>query len=238
MEWNLQELSALVESRFGTEQKEQVVPLLNTVDKKFKIARYHEAEFNRLEEQYFNGNEGENYIKAIDYVFGIVTKDDSVQSFVNACFIAEANLIAYSHSIHSIFDILGQITIESLNIRKLFKPTQNIYLHTVKEKLKTENIAPDVVWAIEEALNDSSCNYLKAFVNINKHLNILYMPHTVLMKPENEQFYGLRIDQFSYKGETYQSKWGKKFVTQESDKIFEQHVKIGNSLNETLRKMI
>lgn len=237
MKWNLQELSTLVEEKFGAGQEKKLIPLLNTVDKKFKIARYHEAEFEKLEGQYFKDDEATNFEKAIGYVFGIVTKDESTLSFLNDCFVAEANLIAYSHSIHSIFDILGQIIIKSLKIEKLFTPTQNIYLHTAKEKLKSENIAPGLVLAIEESVNNPACQYLKAFVNINKHLNLLYMPHSVLMEPEDEQFYGLRVDQFSYKEQIYQSKWAKTFVTIDSDIIFEQHVRIGNSLNNALREL-
>jgi hypothetical protein len=235
VKWDLLELSDLVDKKHGSIQKKILEPFSNSIGRKFEIARYHSFEFRRLTNKYFTTDKLLNYQRAVGFIFDRFNKDETALAYFNDCFISEANVVAYSQSIHSIFDILGQTIIAALNIDHFFNPTKDIYLSTVKKKLDNNKLANDIVVQIENAINSEPFKYLRAFVNTNKHLCLLEMPHTVLMSTEEEIPYGIRIAQFNYHKDSYQQKWAKIFVIDEFEEIAKQIVGIGNSINDYLR---
>lgn len=235
MSWNLEQLAELAVKRHGAKQKDLLQPLLNSVGRKFEIARYHSIESNRLIDQYFESDKFENYNKALRFIFDRKNGDDEAVKFFKDAFIAEANIVAYSQSIHSSYDILGQIIIKALNIAHLFAPKQNIYLYTVKNKLINTNIAHDIVTQIESATNCEAYRYLRAFVNTNKHLCLVSMPHTVGMSAEEETSHGIRIDSFIYDDENFPQRWARDFVTKDFIELSEGIVRVGNAINYCLQ---
>ncbi|GAM10435.1 hypothetical protein OR1_02724 [Geobacter sp. OR-1] len=235
MAWDFEELKVLVENKHGAGQSNLLDPLLNSLWRKLEIARYHSIESRRLTEQYFGDDSFENYNKAFRYIFDRINGDEEARKFFQDAFIAEANIVAYSQSMHSAFDILGKVIIESLKIDHMFHANQNIYLFTVKNKLKHHGIANNIVTEIETAINNDSYKYLRAFVNVNKHLCLLRIPHTVEMNAASEIPFGMKIEPFLYENEHFQEKWARYFVTEEFNEISESIVKIGNSINDHLK---
>lgn len=235
MKWDFEELTQSVINRHGREQAEVLGPLLNSVGRKFQIARYHSVESKRLIDQYFGSDTFENYDKAIDFIFERGNGDEEIIRFYNDAFISEANVVAYSQAIHSAYDIIGQIIIVAFNVGHLFQPKQNIYLHTVKKKLISRGLANDVIAQIGAALNCEHYRYLRAFVNTNKHLCLLSMAHTVEMNAEEETPFGIQINSFRYEEEIFPKKWATNFVTEDFRTLSERIVSVGNSVNDFLR---
>lgn len=235
MKWDFEEITQSVIKKHGPQQAEVLGPLLNSVGRKFQIARYHSVESKRIIDQYFGSNSFENYDKAIGFIFDRGNGDEEITRFYKDAFISEANVVAYSQAIHSAYDIIGQIIIVAFNIGHLFQPGQNIYLHTVKKKLISRGLANNVVARIEAALNCEPYQYLRAFVNTNKHLCLLSIAHTVEMDAEEETPFGIQINSFRYEEELFPKKWATNFVTEDFRTLSEGIVSVGNSVNDFLR---
>lgn len=237
MAWDFEELKGLVENKHGARQNDSLEPLLNSMARKLEIARYHSIESRRLTEQYFGADVFGNYNKAIRFVFDRINGDEEALKFFQDVFIAEANIVAYSQSLHSAFDILGRVIIESLKIDHMFHANQNIYLFTVKNKLKNHDIANNIVTEIETVINKDTYKYLRAFVNVNKHLCLLRIPHTVEMEATSEIPFGMKIEPFLYDDDRFQEKWARNFVTEEFTELSEHIVIIGNEINNHLKNI-
>lgn len=117
----------------------------------------------------------------------------------------------------------------------MFQQGQNIYLHTVKKKLISKGLANNVVAQIEVALNCKPYQYLRAFVNTNKHLCLLSMAHTVEMDAEEKTPFGIQINSFRYEEELFPKKWATNFVTDDFRTLSEGIIIVGNSVNDFLR---
>lgn len=235
MQWDLEELKTLVGEKQGAKAVTILEPLLNSVGRKFELAKYHSIESRRLIDQYFGDDEFENYNKAIRFIFDRVNKDEEALQFFQDAFIAEANIVAYSHAIHSVFDIIGQILIITLNIGSLFTAKEPIYLSTVKDRMSKKAIAAGVVTEINNASECESFNYLNAFVNTNKHRCLVTMPYIVSMNATDKVPYGIRIDAFTYRDHAYSQKWAGNFVTDEYQDLSGRIVAMGNSINQYLQ---
>lgn len=235
MRWDLEALKTLVRNKQGADVVTTLEPLLNSVGRKFELARYHSIESRRLIDQYFGDDEFENYNKAIRFIFDRVNKDEEALQFFQDAFIAEANIVAYSHAVHSVFDIIGQLLIISLNIGSLFTAKEPVYLSTVRDRMSKRGIADGVVTEINNASECESFKYLNAFVNTNKHRCLVTMPYIVSMDATEKVPYGIRIDSFTYKDHAYDQKWAGVFVTDEYLELSERIVGIGNSINSYLQ---
>lgn len=227
MAWDIIETLGLVEDRHGAAQKKLVEPTLNSVTRKFEIARYHSFESKKLIDKYFGNDAFDNYDKSLRFIFDSINKDEEAMNFYRDAFVSEANIMAYAHTVNSIFDIMGQAIIDSLNIRSLFK--SNIYLFTVLEKLKEKHIAGGVETAVENVINCDQFKYLRAFVNKNKHVSLIKIGHVVTFG--EDAGHGIQIAAFN----GYHTRWAKEFVAEDFQALLEGIIEIGNSINDYLR---
>jgi hypothetical protein len=234
MVWHLEELGELVRQKHGESQNRFIKPLLNSVGRKYDIARYHASESRRLVDQHFTADKLENYTKAVSMIFDRIDGKEDAVNFYYDVFSAEAHIGAYAQVLHSIFDIVGQVIILAFDLSGTFSPKQNIYLYTVKDKLKEVQLAPLVVVEIETALSQEAFQYLSAFVNTNKHRCLVKIPHTVMSNAQEDISHGLKIQSFSFKGKVFPEKWGKQFVGEDFKILAEWLVRIGRAINETL----
>ena len=233
MSWDLKVLAEAVEAKNGREQKEIVEPLLNSAWRKLQIAKYHAIESKQLVESYFQSDEFESYNKAIRFLFERMNGDKEATKFYEDAFLSEAHVVAYSQSLHSTYDIMGQIIMHSLDITRFFKPGSNIYLSTVKSKLQQRNLGAGIVAKIGVCLQNEKFQYLRAFVNTNKHCCLIQMPYTVHAQAEKEKkSHGIKIPAFRYGETVYPEKWATDFVTGDFTDLCNDIIALGISINE------
>jgi hypothetical protein len=229
MSWKINETLELVEYRHGLAQKNIVESVFNSVTRKVEIARYHSFESKALIDKYFGDDVFQNYNKSIRFIFDRINKDEEALSFYKDAFISEAHIVAYSHALHSIYDVMGQAIIDSLNVRELFKGIRNIYIYTVKDILKAKGIAGCVTTSLEEVLQSTEFKYLQSFVNHNKHRCLVKIGHVVKMN--TEEGHGIQIDEF----DGYPARWAQDFTIEDFKVLVEGIIQIGNSINDHLK---
>jgi hypothetical protein len=229
MSWDINETLGLIENRHGSTQKRIVEPIFNSVTRKFEIARYHAFESKALIDKYFGDDIFQNYNKSIRFIFDRINKDEEALAFYKDAFISEAHIVAYSHAIHSVFDVIGQAIIDSLNVRQLFEGIRNIYFYTVKDILKAKGIASCITTSCEEVLQTKEFNYLRSFVNHNKHRCLVKIGHVVKMN--SEEGHGIQIEDF----DGFPSRWAQEFTIDDFKVLVERIIEIGNGINNDLK---
>ena len=171
-------------------------------------------------------------------MFGSVTgnipaevKDKSNEFHKNTA-IAEAHVIAYAHSMMSVIDIMAQVINIALDIKI---DINDVTIFKMKNRVSNYvNIHKE----ISELLNYYEYDYLKAFVNCQKHISLVHSDYCIdaTLHP-NKRSHGLKISCFNYKSKKtnkntqYPNKWAHDFVTDDFTKLESKLLMIGNELN-------
>lgn len=240
--WRLKELEDFVTKKRGRAASEMFEQYLRSISKKLDIAAYHSNESNDLLKEFTTGSDVfKNYTQMFKLSFGLITANISEEEkqrsvdFHFCAFKAEAHVIAYAHAMHSIIDMMAQVINQALG---LGYDVHDVTIYKIRNGVAEFN---SLHKEINELLKYEEYDYLKSFVNCQKH--IILIPATYNFDcniSEGNRSHGLKIPSFSYKNKrdgtikTYQSKWAHDFVREDFVKLRDKILKIGISLNNIL----
>lgn len=223
--WNIKELRELIERKHGSLQLEKLAPHLDSVSWKTVLANYHLYTAKDAFEHFFD-NEEEEYVKAVEL---LISTGEEASSFKEAKLISEANIIAYAQSMHSIADILSHVIFHTFRINEIKE--SDISIKEVNKTLPQGQLKSKVT----RLLGLKEFCYLDAFVNITKHVSLVFSNYHVDLREKSEKEHGVRFNAFSYKNRQFNEKWSDKFLKELSILSY-QYVDIGNEINETFKK--
>lgn len=196
-------------------------PIINSFVWKFFIANYHATESKNIILKLISKSSKKGYVEIAKLIFEGAAGTDKGKQFGIAVFKAEANMIAYAQSIHSLADIYSQIIYVSLNLdKKLEKPIPQMHRSIIKINKAISNI-PEFTKLHSELncfLTSNQFEYLNAYVNTTKHRSLIPVKYSVFFEKKIEPTHCFEIERFNYNGSTYKSKYSKEFI--EADLIF------------------
>jgi hypothetical protein len=103
MKWNLEELKTDVNALYGSQQRERLAIVLNSIAARQLHARFHFQESKRLINESLECRDEQSVLA--DLILG--ADPEAYQKFTTFRMYAEAHVIACVQSLHSISDILG-----------------------------------------------------------------------------------------------------------------------------------
>lgn len=235
LSWNLDEFRELLQRTHDTDTITIVTSFLDSISNKIYIAAYHKRESKRVLDEILGREE---YDSGIDLILEQSSGTERGRNFNIACKCAEANIVAYAQSLHSSIDILGNVIVYGLGLKKLLE-MKRWSIHGVrKEALKLKN-TKNITHNLETLLSSSIYEYIAAYTNSQKHVQHLKMPFTADFGEEGCRA-GIKLAPFEYlnhenKMVPYQTKWADEFF-EESKFVLEGIVTVGNDLSDYLRK--
>jgi len=179
-----------------------------------------------------------DYLNALDYhfeCFGDKNKLDELE--YNKQHI-ETHILSFAVSLYSLSDVIGQIIISSFNVRDSIKPDE-IYLGTACDFIPKECCCKTLRRRINKLFKLNSYQYLKRFVNVQKHVIHIDVPFSFLAEvPDNKISHGMQIKSFKYDGTLIDAKWAITFVKDDFAEVFNTYLEIGCEINTLLRSRL
>ena len=215
MTWHLNELRELVKRRHGDSVATALNPSLNAVALKIAFAKYHADETLANINELLSGTSQDEPTELVKLIFEQATDSDRGKKFRKAQFKAEANIIAFAQSLHSVADIFSQIIFFSLNLQNfsgLKLPKNRLYLGSMVKELERIGQCNSLTSSLNKLLDSDEFDYLNAFVNTTKHISLINSRYTLSFVEEAELCHGMRISEFKYKTKHYVKKWSDKFL--------------------------
>lgn len=234
MNWNLKELFDQVLQRHCKQQADLLKPSLISFMWKLFIAQYHADESKGLIRKLISHSSKEEYVEATKLILEQALGTDKGREFDLALFQAEAHMIAYAQSLHSLADILAQIIYYSLNLDKnLRKPIRERYryLSTVNKAIKNIPQFNKLYLEVNSLLSSDKFSYLNSYVNTTKHRSLIPTTYSVDFVENIDPTHGLKIAEFKDNANLYKAKWAKEFIETDHQFIEEAFVNIGNKIN-------
>ena len=215
-------------------QAELLKPILISFVWKFYIAQYHADESKDIILRLISQPSKEEYIEVVKLIFENASGSDKGKQFRIAIFKAEANMIAYAQSIHSLGDIFAQIIYISLNLDQRLKKPIPLQLRTISKINETITNIPEyrrLHSELNSFLKSGQFKYLNAYVNTTKHRSLIPVNYSVSFTERIEPIHGLKIEGFSYNNDTFKTKYSNELI-EDNLKYFEETYKnIQNELS-------
>jgi len=204
-----------VSQKQGDTQIEILKPFINSFVWKSFIAKYHSEELKDLIRKEISQTSTEEYVEIVKLIFESVAGTEKGNQFDVAVFKAEAHLIAFAQSIHSLGDIFAQIIYTSLNLdTKLKKPIQL--------KLRTISKINECISNIHECrklhselncfLKSDQFKYINAYVNTTKHRSLIPANYSVSFSERIKPMHGFKIAKFSYNDYSFEPKFSNEII--------------------------
>jgi hypothetical protein len=230
MTWNLEQLREDVTFLFGDEQRERLSPSLNSIVDRQTYARFHYQESKRILGEVLNDRDDQAIL--IDLIFG--ADHNAHHEFANRRKFAEAHVVAFLQSLHSLSDILAHAIYFALglNLHKATRlPPKRVYLHKVQALLP----AGEVSVRLQELINHEDYQYLADIVNHSKHRSVIQTPYSVDVTGCDTQPHGLKFAAFVYDDQAYPARWADPFMESEYSRQSALIACIGELLNDLVR---
>jgi hypothetical protein len=208
-----------VSQKHGDTQIVTLKPIINSFIWKSFIAKYHSEELKDIIRQEISQTSTEEYVEIVKLIFESAAGTEKGNQFNVAVFKAEAHLIAFAQSIHSLCDIFAQIIYTSLNLdAKLNRPIQL--------KLRTISRINECISNIDEYrklhselncfIESDQFKYLNAYVNTTKHRSLIPVNYSVSFSEKIKPMHGLKIAKFSYNDYSFDPKFSNELIEEAS----------------------
>ncbi|MBL8373938.1 hypothetical protein [Accumulibacter sp.] len=230
MTWNLEQLREDVTFLFGDEQHECLSPSLNSIVDRQTYARFHYQESKRILGEVLNDRDDQAIL--VDLIFG--ANRNAHHEFASRRKFAEAHVVAFLQSLHSLSDILAHAIYFALglNLHKATRlPPKRVYLHKVQALLS----AGEVSVRLQELINHEDYRYLADIVNCSKHRSVIQTPYSVDVTGCDTQPHGLKFAAFVYDDQAYPARWADPFMESEYNRQSALITCIGELLNDLVR---
>lgn len=230
MTWNLEQLREDVTFLFGDEQHECLSPSLNSIVDRQTYARFHYQESKRILGEVLNDRDDQAIL--VDLIFG--ANRNAHHEFASRRKFAEAHVVAFLQSLHSLSDILAHAIYFALglNLHKATRlPPKRVYLHKVQALLS----AGEVSVRLQELINHEDYRYLADIVNHSKHRSVIQTPYSVDVTGCDTQPHGLKFAAFVYDDQAYPARWADPFMESEYNRQSALITCIGELLNDLVR---
>ncbi len=228
---NTPHLLELVREKFDGHQVDLVKPSLKSVSWKLAQAEFHIKESKKaLNDALPNEVDLAGMLKIAGW-FGGHDKD----KFQLAGFAAEAHLIAFAQSLHSVTDIAAQVIIYALNLNNTSKLSNKSGIRKVIDHFTKMQLYPELLNAINNLLQSQEFLYLEAYVNTTKHRTLIENTFKLNLATTNGQQYGIELSSFSFKGNDFPSKRADDFTGEIYMKVSAAIRNVGSVLNEIVQ---
>ena len=230
MTWNLEQLREDVTFLFGDEQHECLSPSLNSIVDRQTYARFHYQESKRILGEVLNDRDDQAIL--VDLIFG--ANRNAHHEFASRRKFAEAHVVAFLQSLHSLSDILAHAIYFALglNLHKATRlPPKRVYLHKVQALLS----AGVVSVRLQELINHEDYRHLADIVNHSKHRSVIQTPYSVDVTGCDTQPHGLKFAAFVYDDQAYPARWADPFMESEYNRQSALITCIGELLNDLVR---
>lgn len=236
--WDIGEFAALVRTKIGASHEDAMLPALESIPEKFRFCHYHYS--RALELMRPHKKEVKDHFAqtaaAMQMLFG--QSVDEQRHFVEALFGARAHSVAYAQSMHSTADYLAKAIYRGLDLKghhSISIPNHQIGLARVKDRISSVPDLASVRQKIEDYLSSSSFVYLSAFVNTEKHHEIVDATFSLSFSTGSVESAGLRMKAFQYGGSSFAERWAIDFFEKDFQAIVERTTDVGCALNNYLR---
>ena len=230
---NTPHLLELVRKKYGSHQVDLVKPSLKSVSWKLAQAEFHIKESKKVLNDALPNEVDLVGMLRIAGWFG----EQDKEKFQLAGFAAEAHLIAFAQSLHSVTDIAAQVIIHALNLNNTSKLSDESGIKKVKCHFTKEQLYPELLDAIKNLLSSQEFLYLEAYVNTTKHRTLIGNTFKLNLETTNEQQYGIEISNFSFKGNNFPLKRADDFTGEIYVQISDGIRNVGSVLNETVQSI-
>ena len=237
MRWDIGEFRTLAEARLPMEILAQLRPSLNSIPWKFVLSRYHLAETARILSEPYSAAGKENVADAVGKLLNQAAGTEEGRAFADACFRAEAHMIAFAQALHSVGDLLASILwiVFDLDQFPSFKGRKR-YLGSAIKAMERFAVAPSVARAARQLLESEEFRYLSSYVNTTKHHSLVPVGYSVNLVVDDER-HGLRIAAFVHGDEAWPERWASDFLEVDSRRLADHLGAVGAELNDELRSL-
>ncbi|HQW21647.1 MAG TPA: hypothetical protein PLI90_13375 [Rhodocyclaceae bacterium] len=227
MTWNLERLREDVRFLFGDEQRECLSPSLNSIVDRQTYARFHYQESKRILGEVLNDRDDQAIL--FDLIFG--ADRNAHHEFAYRRKFAEAHIVAFLQSLHSLSDILAHAIYFALGLN-LHKTTRlspkRVDLHKVRALLPSGEVSIH----LQELVDHEDYRYLANIVNHSKHRSVVQTPYSVDATGCDTQPHGLKFAAFVYDDQAYPARWAEPFMESEYNRQSALITRTGVFLND------
>jgi hypothetical protein len=229
--WNITEFRGLIKNHLSQDKIEKLNSSLKAIIWKINICKYHVEEYRETMKQTFS-DDLPPVVQAVGKVLHQAARTTEGKLFDEACFKAEAHIISFAQSLHSIADILAHVLLYSFKLDSSIKNERDINLYKVCDMLKRGDIEPRMVEKLENCQFSNEFRYLNGFVNVAKHRSLVPSNYSVDFFKEQ---YDIQIQGFDYNEKNYPIKWAHDFTARDFEQLLHLIQQISITLNEHLR---
>lgn len=194
--WNLQQLRELAAEIGGTERSELINPLLQSVGGKYDSAQFHMSEAAKVFDDFYEQEEA-SVSSAIKALF---SNGEVREKFYLARLKYESHLVAAGYVLYSVSVILAHLIVNALGLA--YPIDERVKLKGLNKVLPCGELRNSVV----ALCGLVEYRYLQDFVNINKHMSLVFANHHVSTPPGSQGRHGVRFQAFDVEGRHHDEK--------------------------------
>ena len=244
-EWDLNEFTSLVTAKVGAARTQALAPALGSIWDKFSFARYHTSCALELLRPHKGSSKDEPLVQAAEGMRLLFHQDEGERArFMEALFGAQAHAVAFAQCLHSTADYLAKVTYLGLDLRarhNLALAGHQIGLFKIRERIGNIPELSGVHQSIGAYLGSQPFKYLAAFVNTEKHHELVGSSYSLSLSVGAVASAGLQIAAFAYDGkagpENYPKKWAIDLFEKDFEGLIAQTIDVGCSLTDRLKLM-
>lgn len=236
--WDLAEFITLVQSKIGTTQADAMLPALQSIPSKFEFCHYHRTQAISLMRP--NKTATDPFTQMAEGMRILTLRNEETEKFVQALFGARAHTVAFAQSLHATADLLAKVIYRGLDLptrHGISLSNTQIGLKRINDQLPAVAELAAVHAKIIDYLSSGSFRYLAAFVNTEKHHEIIDARYSFSVSIGAVASAGIELVAFSYNGASFPKKWASEFFEQEFDDLLERTASVGSALNDYLRTL-
>lgn len=244
-EWDAGEFVSLVKVKVGDASAEALLPALSSITDKFTFARYHSERALELLRPHKGTPKDDPLVQAAEGMRLLFHQDAAErQKFIEALFGARAHAIAFAQSLHSTADYLAKVTYLGVDLstrHAITLASHQIGLFKIKKAISGVAELAGVHRALGGYLDSPAFKYLAAFVNTEKHHELINSSYSLSVSVGSVASAGLQIAKFSYSGpagvEMFDKKWAADFFEKDFEALIGETIAVGCSLTDRLKAM-
>ncbi len=237
-EWDVGEFTTLVKDKMGAAHAEVMLPALESIRDKFVFCHYHYSRALELMSPH-KKNLKDHFAQATAAMSLLFSQsEEERRQLVEALFGARAHSVAFAQCLHSTADYLAKVIYRGLDLRgqhSISIPNHQIGLQKVKKDISTIAELAVIKQRIEDYLVSPASRYLSAFVNTEKHHEIVDAQFSLSFSAGSIASAGIRMKAFQYRDENFGEKWAIDFFEKDFHTILERTTEVGCALNDYLK---
>lgn len=242
-EWDAGEFVALVRAKVGEGPARALLPALESITDKFRFARYHSMQALDLLRPHKGAPKDDPLVQAAEGMRLLFHQDAAERArFTEALFGAQAHAIAFAQCLHSTADYLAKVAYLGLDLagrHSISLARHQMSLFKIKERIAAITELVGVHRSMSDYLDSPAFKYLAAFVNTEKHHELIDSRYSLSVSVGSVASSGLQIAAFSYGGprglENHPKKWAFDFFEKDFESLIAGTVSVGCSLTDRLR---